>query len=42
MKKYTPVPFEINLSPDGFVFDVDSLIAAWMGPKDLRRRCDTA
>lgn len=36
MQKYTPIPFEINLDPDGFVFDVHSLIAALMGLKDLR------
>lgn len=36
MKKYTPIPFEINLSPEGFVFDVESLIAALMGLQDLR------
>lgn len=36
MKKYTPIPFEINLSPEGIVFDVDSLIAALMGLQDLR------
>lgn len=36
MKKYTPIAFEINLRPEGFVFDVYSLIAALMGLKDLR------
>ena len=36
MKKYTPIPFEINLELDGFVFDVNSLIAVLMGLKDLR------
>ena len=36
MKKYTPIAFEINLRPEGFVFDVDSLIAALMGLRDLR------
>jgi len=36
MKKYTPISFEINLCPEGFVFDVHSLIAALMGLKDLR------
>ncbi len=36
MKKYTPIAFEINLCPEGFVFDVDSLMAALMGLKDLR------
>jgi predicted transposase YbfD/YdcC len=36
MQKYTPIAFEINLRPEGLVFDVSSLIAAWMGLKDLR------
>jgi len=36
MQKYTPIAFEINLRPEGFVFDVGSLIAALMGLKDLR------
>jgi predicted transposase YbfD/YdcC len=36
MQKYTPLSFEINLSPDGFVFDVQSLMAALMGLQDLR------
>ena len=36
MKKYTPLSFEINLCPDGLVFDVHSLIAALMGLQDLR------
>jgi predicted transposase YbfD/YdcC len=36
MQKYTPIAFEINLRPEGFVFDVSSLIAALMGLKDLR------
>ena len=36
MKKYTPIAFEINLRPEGFVFDVGSLIAALMGLQDLR------
>lgn len=36
MQKYTPIAFEINLRPEGFVFDVHSLIAALMGLKDLR------
>lgn len=36
MQKYTPVSFEINLRPEGLVFDVGSLIAALMGLKDLR------
>ena len=36
MPKYTPIAFEINLRPEGFVFDVGSLIAALMGLKDLR------
>ena len=36
MKKYTPIPFEINLGSEGFVFDVKSLLAALMGLKDLR------
>jgi hypothetical protein len=31
MPKYTPVSFEINLRPEGFVFAVGSLIAALMG-----------
>jgi predicted transposase YbfD/YdcC len=36
MQKYTPIAFEINVHPEGFVFDVGSLIAALMGLKDLR------
>jgi hypothetical protein len=36
MQKYTPIAFEINLHPEGFVFDVGSLMAALMGLKDLR------
>lgn len=36
MEKYTPLSFEINLAADGFVFDVQSLMAALMGLKDLR------
>jgi predicted transposase YbfD/YdcC len=36
MQKYTPLSFEINLGADGFVFDVQSLIAALMELKDLR------
>lgn len=36
MQKYTPIAFEINLRPEGFVFDVGSLIATLMGLKDLR------
>jgi len=36
MQKYTPIAFEINLRPEGFVFDVGSLMAALMGLKDLR------
>lgn len=36
MKKYTPIAFEINLRPEGFVFDVDSLLTALMGLRDLR------
>jgi predicted transposase YbfD/YdcC len=36
MQKYTPIAFEINLRPEGFVFDVGSLIACLMGLEDLR------
>jgi predicted transposase YbfD/YdcC len=36
MKKYTPIAFEINLRPEGFVFDVHSLITALMDVQDLR------
>lgn len=36
MKKYTPIAFEINLRPEGFVFDVHSLMAALMDLQDLR------
>lgn len=36
MSKYTPSAFEINWCPEGFVFDVESLIAALMGLQDLR------
>jgi predicted transposase YbfD/YdcC len=36
MPKYTPSVFEINLRSDGFVFDVQSLMAALMGLQDLR------
>jgi predicted transposase YbfD/YdcC len=36
MPKYTPIAFEINLRPEGFVFDVNSLIAALMSLQDLR------
>jgi predicted transposase YbfD/YdcC len=36
MKKCTPIAFEINLRPEGFVFDVHSLMAALMDLQDLR------
>ncbi len=36
MQKYTPIAFEINLRPEGFVFDVHSLLAALMDLQDLR------
>jgi predicted transposase YbfD/YdcC len=36
MKKYTPIAFEINLRPEGFVFDVHSLMSALMDLQDLR------
>jgi predicted transposase YbfD/YdcC len=36
MRKYTPIPFEINLSPEGFVFDVGSLFEALLTLHDQR------
>ncbi len=36
MAKYTPLPFEINLRPEGFVFDVGSLFEAFCGLHDQR------
>lgn len=36
MAKYTPLPFEINLQPDGLVFDVGSLFEAFCGLHDHR------
>jgi predicted transposase YbfD/YdcC len=36
MAKYTPLTFEINLRPEGFVFDVGSLVEALCGLHDLR------
>lgn len=36
MQKYIPLPFEINLRPDGFVFDVGSLFEAFCGLHDQR------
>jgi predicted transposase YbfD/YdcC len=36
MPKYIPLPFEINLSPEGLVFDVGSLFEAFCGLHDQR------
>jgi hypothetical protein len=36
MQKYIPLAFEINLCPEGFVFDVDSLIEALCSLHDHR------
>ena len=36
MAKYTPLAFEINLCPDGLVFDVGSLFEAFCGLHDQR------
>ena len=36
MVKYIPLPFEINLQPEGFVFDVGSLFEAFCGLPDQR------
>lgn len=36
MRKYTPLAFEINLCPEGFVFDVGSLFEAFAGLHDQR------
>ncbi|HEY6075170.1 MAG TPA: ISAs1 family transposase, partial [Anaerolineales bacterium] len=36
MAKYTPVPFEIKLRPEGFVFDVGSLFEALLALHDQR------
>jgi predicted transposase YbfD/YdcC len=36
MQKYIPLAFEINLRPEGFVFDVGSLFEAWCGLHDQR------
>jgi predicted transposase YbfD/YdcC len=36
MRKYTPLAFEINLSTEGFVFDVGSLFEAFSGLHDQR------
>jgi hypothetical protein len=36
MQKYTPIAFEINLRPEGFVFDVGSLFEALLGLHDQR------
>ncbi len=36
MAKYTPLAFEINLRPDGLVFDVGSLFEAFCGLHDQR------
>ncbi len=36
MAKYTPLAFEINLQPDGFVFDVGSLFEAFAALHDQR------
>ena len=36
MAKYTPLAFEINLQPDGLVFDVGSLFEALCGLHDQR------
>ncbi len=36
MQKYTPVAFEINLRPEGFIFNVGSLFEAFCGLHDQR------
>src|SRR5512137_3244 len=36
MPKYTPVAFEINVGPDGLVFDVGSLFEALLALHDQR------
>src|SRR5512143_3163792 len=36
MAKYIPVPFEIKLRPEGFVFDVGSLFEALLALHDQR------
>ncbi len=36
MQKYIPLPFEINLRPEGFMFDVGSLFEAFCGLHDQR------
>ena len=36
MAKYTPLAFEINLRPEGFVFEVGSLFEAFAGLHDQR------
>ena len=36
MSKYTPLAFEINLRPEGFVFDVGSLFEAFASLHDQR------
>ncbi len=36
MAKYTPLAFEINLKPEGFVFEVGSLFEAFTGLHDQR------
>jgi hypothetical protein len=36
MQKYIPLAFEINLRPEGCVFDVGSLIEALCGLHDQR------
>ena len=36
MSKYTPLAFEINLRPEGFVFEVGSLFEAFAGLHDQR------
>jgi predicted transposase YbfD/YdcC len=36
MAKYTPLAFEINLQPEGFVFEVGSLFEAFTGLHDQR------
>ena len=36
MQKYTPISFEINLRPEGFIFDVGSLFEALLALHDQR------
>jgi hypothetical protein len=36
MQKYAPIPFEINLRPEGFIIDVGSLFEALLGLHDQR------